>query len=469
MKDNPHTDDNELIRIINILKKEIEFLKEENDIYMKQIELLVRKNNNMKKKIENSSFSELNPTPKDLRNLLPDHLQNNSEDTSIEIYEKIKPAEDKIKQNEEGRISIEAKLKQREVYLMQWEEYLMQREEYLKLREEYLMQQEDSINEKESEVKQHKGNVIEPEDNINKTDDSILRLEDCIIEKEINSKSQEDREKKKNEQQLFPKGSVNYNKDSIYSDKDRIKSTEGSIPITKDSINHREDSKQSSDDVIKQDINTVITAKDRRESPKDSIKIIKDILSKREGNEKGINNDINSPEDSINEEEDSLTASVYSKSELKNIKIQRNSDEIESGEYEYPEKDSLESEMPVPSEKDRMPELIRTKSNLHEPSREVKELRMRLEENLNLTFRKRYMKQMIKRWVNELIYFSGHNRVKGAELMYAMGIRPATLMRDTTLFKNKGWIKYHGTKKNGYYKMTEEGIEFVKKSLTVSS
>ena len=68
---------------------------------------------------------------------------------------------------------------------------------------------------------------------------------------------------------------------------------------------------------------------------------------------------------------------------------------------------------------------------------------------------------MIRRWVNELIYFSGHGRVKGAELMYAMGIRSATLMRDTTLFKNKGWIKYHGTKKNGYYKMTEEGMEFV--------
>lgn len=82
-------------------------------------------------------------------------------------------------------------------------------------------------------------------------------------------------------------------------------------------------------------------------------------------------------------------------------------------------------------------------------------------ERLKASLRTKYSLTMTKRWSHELIFFSKNGRASTEAIMNTLQISRATLMRDMSLFKNKKWIKYTGTKKNGYYVMTEEGLAFM--------
>lgn len=93
----------------------------------------------------------------------------------------------------------------------------------------------------------------------------------------------------------------------------------------------------------------------------------------------------------------------------------------------------------------------------------AKSIRKEIKENMTATLRKKYAGKMMSRWTEELLYFMNNKKVKSEMLKSAMGISTATLMRDINLFRRKGWIVFNGVRKNGYYSITQKGIEFVNK------
>jgi hypothetical protein len=92
-----------------------------------------------------------------------------------------------------------------------------------------------------------------------------------------------------------------------------------------------------------------------------------------------------------------------------------------------------------------------------EKKREYKVLAELIKNNIKVTFSKKYIKKMMDRYADEMIYFMNHDKVSLNEICRAMGASVSTMIRDLAIFKRKGWIKYHGTAKFGFYRITDEG------------
>lgn len=92
-------------------------------------------------------------------------------------------------------------------------------------------------------------------------------------------------------------------------------------------------------------------------------------------------------------------------------------------------------------------------------NKEYKEFVKILYENLKVSFSKKYIKKMMDRYVREMIFLMGNKKVSLGELCTAMNTSVSTMMRDLAIFKRKGWVKYYGTSKFGYYRITDEGMK----------
>lgn len=92
-------------------------------------------------------------------------------------------------------------------------------------------------------------------------------------------------------------------------------------------------------------------------------------------------------------------------------------------------------------------------------NKEYKEFVQVIYENLKVSFSKKYAKKMMDRYVREMIFLMGNKKVSLGELCTAMNTSVSTMMRDLAIFKRKGWVKYYGTSKFGYYRITDEGMK----------
>ena len=90
---------------------------------------------------------------------------------------------------------------------------------------------------------------------------------------------------------------------------------------------------------------------------------------------------------------------------------------------------------------------------------EYKEFVGVLYENLKVSFSKKYAKKMMDRYVREMIFLMNNRKVSLGELCTAIHTSVSTMMRDLAIFKRKGWVKYYGTTKFGYYRITDEGMK----------
>lgn len=89
--------------------------------------------------------------------------------------------------------------------------------------------------------------------------------------------------------------------------------------------------------------------------------------------------------------------------------------------------------------------------------RQYKVLMEIIKNNMKVTFSRKYIKKMMDRYANEMIYIINNDKVGLREICTATGASVSTMIRDLSIFKRKGWIKYHGTAKFGFYRVTEEG------------
>ena len=263
---------------------------------------------------------------------------------------------------------------------------------------------EDNSTRQEDITLEREDNTFRPEDNTLEWEDNTFDLEDTAdVQNELYQK-QKDRNKSSG--------------DSISSSQDIIKTSGRELTELKDIRNIKEENTKLTEDNIK-------VKESNREGNLSSPKLAGD-------NTKAVDDIINLDDDTTNEVLSRLIYKRYNaNSKEDTLKLNQST--------EFSTKDSIK---------------VSRKREEH------KKLMKKIEEDIINSLRRKYPRQMIRRWASLIIYISIKEKVKSHELKSIFKISTSTLMRDTTLFKNKGWIKFTGHKKNGYYRITEEGATF---------
>lgn len=186
--------------------------------------------------------------------------------------------------------------------------------------------------------------------------------------------------------------------------------------------------------------------KDNEEHKYDNEKMSASELKPINENDSSANNNVkpkNEIEDGINDNESSVNGNAFVINEYaKPVRDNTNS----SKSFKKPDNDNGEHA-------GRNMKVDRYENT------EYKEFVQVLYENLKVSFSKKYAKKMMDRYVREMIFLMNNRKVSLAELCTAMHTSVSTMMRDLAIFKRKGWVKYYGTTKFGYYRITDEGMK----------
>ena len=148
---------------------------------------------------------------------------------------------------------------------------------------------------------------------------------------------------------------------------------------------------------------------------------------------------------------DNLTAAVNTSVKSGESVIQENIKEIES-----PEVESIHARfIDLNTNKDKDNKKYDEELNLKD-----------IEEKIRMSLRKKYNRNIIRRWIIELMMFNSKPKIRTEELVNELKIPLITLKRDIKFFKSKGWIEFIGQRKFGFYSITEEGRIILKKDRT---
>ncbi len=67
------------------------------------------------------------------------------------------------------------------------------------------------------------------------------------------------------------------------------------------------------------------------------------------------------------------------------------------------------------------------------------------------------------RLADEMLLFLKSANISPEQFRQGLGASRSTIQRDMSILKKLGWITFHGSRNNGYFTLTEKGMEVLKK------
>jgi hypothetical protein len=91
--------------------------------------------------------------------------------------------------------------------------------------------------------------------------------------------------------------------------------------------------------------------------------------------------------------------------------------------------------------------------------------KLNITKNLKKVFKKRYIDKVINKLTEEIYYLNTNDKIKVSDITNAINLSVPTFMRNMKLLKKNKWVEYIGSRKNGYYSITNEGRKMMEKKI----
>lgn len=383
------------LKIIELLRAENSFLRRENEILMKQIELY-----RSEIKVNEQRNTNYREKIDHIIKLISASRKNYEfGDDPDENGERNKAASSSIKaldinQDEHEDINYDNREEEDPTELLYYENGLHRNEDGEQIDEQVLQQDEHAPQQDEHVLQQ---------------DEHVLQQDEHDDVPEIAHLKINDNENQKNEDGQFQNGNENANNENEEGSGRNVNLSGSGMIDSNDNVKQNNDNERV------------------------------------KGSELQIENDNDNPKsDNVNSKKGNVTGKESNvKGAYDNVK-KGNGNEKVAGSKVKPANDNVKEGNVIENVQD-------------EQKKEYKALADLIKNNIKVTFSKKYIMKMMNRYADEMIYFMNHDKVSLNEICRAMGASVSTMIRDLTIFKRKGWIKYHGTAKFGFYRITDEG------------